>query len=194
MEPPDLRSVVDATLTATEPHLTENSSALTFQWPWSIAWEGASHLDHNMAAVSGIVAGGSAVLGSASGADILAAVRTRPTDPQATDEVLGNGLFGPALDAIKADDLLRTVLVGFSTGAQIGLMGGSGGSGVAYDLLTPSERHGVRYEEFSLGIGGKVSAGLVVGAMTQPPAELNHGTCVWSVGASLGVRDRKSVV
>ncbi|MEK8228874.1 hypothetical protein NKG05_27170 [Oerskovia sp. M15] len=101
--------------------------------------------------------------------------------------MLGNGLFGPALDAVKADDLLRTVLVGFSTGAQVGLVGGSGGSGVAYDILTPAVRQGVSYGEFSLGLGGKVSVGLVVGAMTQPPTELNHETCVWSVGASLGI-------
>lgn len=187
MEPTDLRSVVDATLTATQQYVADSPSTLTFQWPWTIAWEGASYLDRNMPAVSGLVSGGSAVLGSAAGADVLAAVQSRPTDPAATDEVLGNGLFGPALDALKADDLLRTVLIGYSTGAQVGLMGGSGGSGVAYDILTPTARNGVSYSEFSLGVGGKFSAGLVVGAMTQPPADLNHATCVWSVGASLGV-------
>ncbi len=181
-----LQDIVDEALTQADAQEQAYGGSLTFQWPWNIAKEGAKHLGRHGASVTELVKSGSAVATSPQGASTVAAVKSQPTSTAATDKVLDNGLFGPAIDSVRADDLLRTVLVGFAGGAQFGVAGGGGGAGVATDVVDSSSRAGVKYGEFDLGIGGKISAGLVVGAMSEQPSALNHSTCVWAFGASLG--------
>jgi len=159
----------------------------TFQWPWDIASAGARHLRDHGGAVSGLVDGGSKVINSSSGSSIVGAVSSGPTNPANTDKVLNDGLFSGALNAVKADQLLRTVFIGWSTGAQVGFVGGGGGSGVAYDVINHSTRAAVSFGSFNLGIGGGISAGLLLGAMTAQPRDLSDSTNVWQFGASLAV-------
>ncbi|PJI93669.1 hypothetical protein [Luteimicrobium subarcticum] len=180
----DLQQIVAATLAATPD--VPAGAALTFQWPWTIAQRGAEHLSGSDGVISGLVSGGNAVLTSPAGPGIVAAIKASPTDPSVTDAVLDDGLFGPALDAVRADQLLRTLFIGFGGGGQGGLVGGAGGSGVAYDVLAPADRTAVSYQQFNLGVGATVSVGLVVGAMSRQPGMLTDDTCVWSFGASMG--------
>lgn len=158
-----------------------------FQWPWDIASAGAGHLQSHGSAVSALVDGGSKVVSSPSGSSIVSAVSSGPTDPANTDQFMKNGLFSDALNTVKADQLLRTAFIGWSTGAQVGLFGGSGGSGVAYDIIDQSNRAAVSFGSFNLGIGGGVNVGLLLGAMTAPPRDLNYSINVWQFGASLAV-------
>ncbi|NTU63615.1 MAG: hypothetical protein HGB05_09465, partial [Chloroflexi bacterium] len=186
---PDLKTVIDATL-QDHAHVTQRvgaspQSMFDFQWPWSIASAGANHLSNHGPAINALVSGGSQVASSPSGASITAAVASGPTNPTNTDRVVNDGIFSSALGSVQADQLLRTVLIGWSSGVQVGIVGGGGGSGVAYDIIDHSNRSGVQYSAFNLGIGGQVNAGLVLGAMTAEPASLNESTCVWSVGASV---------
>lgn len=161
------------------------SAALTFQWPWDIAKRGAGYLGQHSGAVQDLVSGGQGVITSPQGPAITAAIASGPTDPANTGQVLGDGVFSDALNGVQADQLLRTVLIGWSSGAQIGVVGGSGGSGVAYDIVDQSDRNAVHYGSFNLGIGANIGVGMIVGAMTMPPASLDHSTCVWSFGASI---------
>ena len=158
-----------------------------FQWPWDIAQAGAKYLGQHGGAVNALVTGGSAVSKSAQGPAIIGAIAKGPTDPANTNQMLNNGIFSNALDSVKADQLLRTVFIGWSTGAQVGVFGGGGGSGVAYDILSPSDLASVSFGSFNLGIGGGFAAGLLLGAMTAQPHSLNCSTCIWQFGASLGV-------
>ena len=163
----------------------DSQAPAAFHWPWSIASAGAQHLRSHRSAIDSLVSSGGKVLASPAGPGVVAAVSQGPTNPTNTNLVLNDGLFGPALSSVKADELLRTVLVGFSTDAQLGILGGGGGAGVAYDIVNHANRRGVAYDAIKVGIGGKVTAGLVVGAMTEEPEKLNESTCVWEFGATI---------
>ena len=125
------------------------------------------------------------VISSPSGPSILNSVSGDPTNPANTDKILNNGMFSGALNSVKADQLLRTVFIGWSSGAQVGFLGGGGGTGVAYDIIDQSNRASVSFGSFNLGIGASANAALLLGAMTAQPHDLNFSTCVWQVGASL---------
>lgn len=187
---PDIQTIIDNTLrdydyvtrsieSAQNTESTQHTS-FTFQWPWDIASAGAKHVHKHMSAITGLASGGAKISPSTA-----AAVASGPTNPANTNKVINDSIFGQALDAVKADQLLRTVVVGWSTGVQVGLFGGGGGTGVAYDIISPSNRTGVGYSSFNIGIGAGVNVGLIVGAMTAQPKTLNHSTCVWSVGGSV---------
>lgn len=164
-----------------------SAMAAAFQWPWDIANAGAGHLGNHGSAVGALADGGGKVVNSPSGSSIVNALSGGPTDPANTDKVLNNGLFSDTLNSVRADRLLRTVFIGWSTGVQAGLMGGGGGSGVAYDILDTSDRAAVGFGTFNIGIGAQAGAGLLLGAMTAQPHNLNFSTCVWQFGASLAV-------
>lgn len=181
-----------AHLTAAPGHLppafaVPAASAATFQWPWDIASAGAGHLKNHGAAVNALVDGGNKAVSAPSGSGIVAAVSGGPTNPANTNKLLNDGLFSQALNTVRADRLLRTVFIGWATGAQIGFVGGGGGSGVAYDIIDHSDLAAVSFGSFNLGIGGRVGGGLVLGAMTAQPHQLNFSTCVWQFGASMAV-------
>ncbi len=186
---PALETVIDMTLRDSHrlaPTVdSATSTQLDFQWPWSIAAAGATFLSAHTNAITSLTSGGNALLSSPEGASIVAAVASGPTDPTNTGQVMADGLFSNALNDVKADQLLRTVLVGWSSGAQVGVLGGSGGTGVAYDIIDESIQSAVHYASFNLGIGAHIGVGLVLGAMTHEPSMLNDSTCVWSFGASL---------
>jgi hypothetical protein len=96
---------------------------------------------------------------------------------------------------VKADDLLRSPFIGWAGGAEIGPVGGGGGAGVAYDELDTSQRAAVTYGAFTIGIGVRASTGLLVGAMTRAPRELNASTADFEFGATLaGIGAYVSVV
>lgn len=156
-----------------------------FQWPWDIARKGGSYFSQLGDVVKALTSAGQAVVGSSSGPGIVAAVASGPTDPSNAGQVLGNSLFGPALAAVKADQLLRSAFVGWATGAQVGLFGGGGGAGVASDIVDPGSRSGVHYGLFKLGLGAQITTGLLVGAMTRAPNELNDSTATFEFGATL---------
>ena len=86
---------------------------------------------------SSLTCAATAVVGSPTGRQIVAKVSNDPKSSANTDHVLGKGLFGRVIDAVKADSLLRTIFIGFSGGAQVGPFGGGGGSGVASDVVPP---------------------------------------------------------
>ena len=183
---PDLQTIIDSTLKDHE-HVTRSVGAspaamFTGQLPWSIAWAGADHLRYHGGVVNGLVSGGSKVLSCSSGA---AAMSSGPTNPANTDKVLHQGLFTDALNSIRADQLLRTVLIGWSSGVQVSILGGGGGTGVAYDIVDNSNQTGVGYSSFNLGVGIQGNVSLIVGAMAREPKSLNESTCVWSFGASI---------
>jgi len=165
----------------------EPARAAAFQWPWDIASAGATFLGRHLPAVSALVEGGNKIAGSPSGSSIVGSVSNGPTDPTNTDKILNNGIFADSLNAVKSDQLLHTVFIGWSAGAQVGFLGGGGGSGVAYDIINQSDRATVGFSSFNLGIGAGIRAGLLLGAMTVPPHQLNYSTCVWQAGASLAV-------
>ena len=73
------------------------------------------------------------------------------------------------MGSVQADQLLRSVMIGWASGAQVGIFGGGGGTGVAYDIIDHSNLSGVGYSSFNLGIGAHVPVGLIVGAMTAEP-------------------------
>jgi hypothetical protein len=155
--------------------------------PWDIEAAGAKHLAGHGSALRAIVDAGAKVLGSPSGSSIVTSVSSSPTDPANTGKILKNGIFKDALNAVKADRLLRTVFIGWSTGTQVGLAGGGGGTGVAYDIIDFSNRAAIIFGSFDIGIGGNIGAGLLLGAMTAEPHHLNHQTCVWKFGVSMMV-------
>lgn len=157
----------------------------TFQWPWDIARKGGEYFSQVSGAASALTSAGSAVVGSPGGSQIVAAVTSDPKNSANTDQLLDNGLFGPAIDAVKADSLLRTMFIGFSGGAQVGLFGGGGGNGVASDVVTPTTKSPVSYGQFKLGIGAQVSAGLLVGALAVEPSQAHGSTCTFEFGAGL---------
>jgi hypothetical protein len=155
----------------------------TWQWPWVIAEKGGQYFEQISDVASSLMSGGQAV--SASSAGAVAAVASGPTNPANTDQVLNNGLFASALNSVQADQLLRTVFIGWAGGAQVGIFGGGGGGGVAYDEINHSNRSGVTYGMFKVGIGAQISTGLLLGAMTNTPGALNDDTAVWEFGATL---------
>jgi hypothetical protein len=158
---------------------------IEWQWPWDIASKGAGYLTQVTSVAESLMSAGQAVSSSASGAGAVAAVASGPTNPSNTDQVIDNGLFAPALNSVKADQLLRTVFVGWAGGAQVGIFGGGGGGGVAYDEIDHSNRAPVTYGMFKVGIGAQISTGLLVGAMTAEPHDLSDSTAVWETGATL---------
>lgn len=184
---PDLQTIIDKTLKdhGHVAHSVGASPTAKFQWPWSIAYAGAGYLSSHLPAVNALTAGGSNVISSPSGASIAAAISSGPTNPTNTNQVLNSGIFSSALDNVRADQLLRTVMIGWSSGVQVGVFGGGGGTGVAYDIIDHSNRTGVGYSSFDLGIGAHANVGLIIGAMTADPRSLNYSTCVWSSGASI---------
>ncbi|TWP36164.1 hypothetical protein [Leekyejoonella antrihumi] len=157
----------------------------TFQWPWDIAKKGGELFSQVSGVASTLASSAQSVVTSPSGATILANVAADPRNSTNTEQVLNSGLFGPAINAVKADSLLRTMFIGWSGGAQVGLFGGGGGSGVASDLINPNAKSPVGYGMFKLGIGAQVTVGLLVGAMAVEPAQLNSSTCVFEFGAGL---------
>ncbi|WP_454728780.1 hypothetical protein [Cellulosimicrobium protaetiae] len=157
----------------------------TFQWPWDIARRGGEHFAQVAGVASALAAGAQAVAGSPGGPGIVAAVLADPTSSASTDQVLDSGMFGPAIDAVRADSLLRTLFVGWSAGAQVGLLGGGGGSGVASDVVDRDVSTPVSYGQFKLGVGAQVTAGLLVGALSVDTAHLDGSTCVFEFGAGL---------
>lgn len=188
-KPPDLQTIIDNTLKDHEEVKRSVGATpterFTFQWPWSIASAGAGFLKEHGTAINGLVSGGSKVVSSPSGASIKAAVSSGPTNPANTIRVLNDGIFSGALGSVQADQLLRSVMIGWASGAQVGVFGGGGGTGVAYDIIDHSNQTGVGYSAFNLGIGAHALVGMTVGAMTGEPGSLNHSTCVWSFGATI---------
>ena len=164
---------------------TGHAQVGTFQWPWEIARRGGQYFSQLSGTASALTSAATAVIGSPAGGQIVAAVSGDPKNSANTDQVLDNGLFGPAIDAVKADSLLRTMFIGFSGGAQVGLVGGGGGNGVASDVVSPTTKAPISYGEFKLGIGAQVSAGLLVGAMAVQPSHLSTSTCTFEFGAGL---------
>jgi hypothetical protein len=160
-------------------------AAAGFQWPWDIASAGARNLRDHTGAAEALASGARAVADSAQGPGIVAAVAASPGNSGATDQVLNNGLFTSAINNVRADQLLRTMYIGWAGGAQVGIFGGGGGTGVAYDIVDRSNRAAVGYGMFKLGIGAQVSTGLLVGAMTRDPGSLRDSTAVFEFGASL---------
>lgn len=154
-------------------------------WPWEIARRGGEHLARLADAASALAAAAQAVAGAPDGPGVVAAVVADPTDTTRTNRVLESGLFGPALAAVEADDLLRTVFVGASAGAQVGLLGGGGASGTATDVTDRRRSAPVHYEQATIGIGAQVASGLVVGALGIPATPQEHVTRTFEVGARL---------
>lgn len=161
------------------------SSSAAFQWPWDIAHRGGSYFSEVTGVASALVTAAQAVVASPDGPSIVAGVTSNPTDGASADRFTGSSVFGPALDAIRADSLLRCSFVGWSAGAQVGLFGGGGGSGVATDVVSSSTKASVSYGAFKMGIGAQVAAGLLVGAMAREPSALNASTCIFEFGAGL---------
>jgi hypothetical protein len=159
--------------------------AASFQWPWDIAKRGGEYFSQVGGVAQSLTSAGHAIATSPDGASAIASIASGPTNSANTDQVLNNGLFASALDSVKADQLLRTVFIGWAGGAQVGLFGGGGGGGVAYDVIDHSNEAAVTYGMFKLGIGAQISTGLLVGAMSDEPHSLNHSTAVWEFGATL---------
>jgi hypothetical protein len=189
MASPNISTVIQQTLGGHDPSAravaTPSMGVSAFQWPWAIASAGANNLAGHTGAIDALASGGSGVVKSSDGPSIVAAVSGGPTNAANTNKVLNDGIFSQAINGVKADQLLRTMFIGWSSGAQIGLFGGNGGSGVAYDIIDRSNTAGINYGSFNLGIGGQVTIGLLVGAMTAQPRSLNDNTCVWQFGASI---------
>lgn len=163
-----------------------SGSALgTFQWPWDIASKGGSYFSQVSGVASALTTGIQSVVAGPGGAGIASAVLADPTSSAASNQVLDSGLFTDAIDAVTADTLLRTMFVGWSTGVQVGLMGGGGGSGVATDVVDQSTSAPVSYGQFKLGLGAQVTAGLLVGALAVDASHLDTSTCVFEFGAGL---------
>jgi hypothetical protein len=160
-------------------------AAATFQWPWDIASAGGQFFSQVSGVASALAGSASAVVTSPGGAGIVSGISGSPTNPSETNQMLNSGLFAPALNAVKADSLLRATFIGWSMGAQVGVFGGGGGSGVATDVVLSSSNASVTYGTFKLGIGAQITAGLLVGAMAREPAALNASTCVFEFGAGL---------
>lgn len=165
-----------------------------FQWPWDIASRGGQYFGDHSGAASSLVQAAQAVTGSPQGSGIVQGISNGPTNPQNTNQMLDDGLFSQALDSVRADQLLRTVFIGWAGGAQVGIFGGGGGGGVTYDIIDHSNLATVTYGMFNIGIGGQVVTGLLVGAMSREPHDLNSSTCVFQFGASLGVAAFVSVI
>jgi hypothetical protein len=161
------------------------SVAATFQWPWDIAKRGGEYFSQVGGVAQSLTSAGQAIASSPGGAGAIASIASGPTNSANTNQVLNNGLFTSALDSVRADQLLRTVFVGWAGGAQVGLFGGGGGSGVAYDVIDHSNQAAVTYGMFKLGIGAQISTGLLLGAMSDEPSSMNHSTAVWEFGATL---------
>jgi hypothetical protein len=159
--------------------------AASFQWPWDIAKRGAEYFSQVGGVAQSLTSAGQAITSSPNGASAISSIASGPTDSANTNQVLNNGLFTSALDSVKADQLLRTVFIGWAGGAQVGLFGGGGGSGVAYDIIDHSNQAAVTYGMFKLGIGAQISTGLLLGAMSSAPPALNDSTAAWEFGASL---------
>jgi hypothetical protein len=167
------------------PMLAASANTATFQWPWDIARKGGEYFSQVGEVATALTSAGQAVADSSDGSAIVASVASDPTDSANTDAVLKDGLFSSALDSIKADELLRSPFIGWAGGAQVGFFGGGGGAGVAYDAIDPSNRAAVTYGMVSLGIGGQIATGLLVGAMTREPSSLTDSTAVFQFGAAL---------
>jgi hypothetical protein len=195
--PDSLNAIINQALSS-QARLTQTVGASArvgaFQWPWDIASAGARHLQSHGPAVNALVDGGSKVVASPSGASIVNAVSSGPTNPANTDQFLKDGMFADALNSVKADELLRTVFIGWSTTVQVGLFGGGGGNGVAYDIIDQSNRVGVGFTSFNLGVGAGGNVGLLLGAMSAPPRDLNYSTNVWQFGAAMAVSVAVTVI
>lgn len=159
--------------------------AAAFQWPWDIAKRGGEYFSQVGGVAQSLTSAGQAITSSPGGASAIASIAGGPTDSGNTNQVLNDGLFTSALDSVKADQLLRTVFIGWAGGAQVGLFGGGGGSGVAYDVIDHSNQAAVTYGMFKLGIGAQISTGLLLGAMSHAPPALNDSTAAWEFGATL---------
>lgn len=175
--------------------LAPRMDVAAFQWPWDIASKGADHLSAHQEVANDLASGGQAIVNSAQGPGIVGAVSSKPSSTASTSQVLDDGLFSQALASVRSDHMLRTVFIGWAGGAQVGLFGGGGGGGVAYDILDRSDQAAVTYGLFSIGIGAQAGAGLLLGAMSRRPHDLNASTAVWEFGASLlGVGALVSVI
>jgi hypothetical protein len=157
----------------------------SFHFPWTIASKGAEHLSQHSPVTDTLAKSGNAVATSSAGPGIVSAIGSGPTNSANTDRVLNDGLFTDALNSVKADRLLRTMFIGWAGGAQVGIVGGGGGSGVASDVIDSRNKAGVGYSSFNLGIGARAGTGLLVGAMSRPPRNLSSSTQIWEFGASL---------
>lgn len=161
---------------------TAATAALGFSaWPWEIAKRGGAYFGQHVSAATQLASAGSKLSGSAA----ANAVSSGAGNPANTDQVLNSGIFGPAINAIRADQLMRTVLIGWSGGAQVGLFGGDGGGGVVYDVAQPSQKVGGSWGSGGVGIGAQVVTGLALGAFTRPPGGLHSSTAVFDFGVGL---------
>ena len=191
---PPLETYLNQVLNANEAELkamfpeqprTEAAQLGSFHWPWTIASKGAEHLSQHSPVTDTLAKSGNAVATSPAGPGIVSAIGSGPTNSANTDRMLNDGLFTDALNSVKADRLLRTMFIGWAGGAQVGIVGGGGGSGVAYDIVNSRDKVGIGYSSFNLGIGARAGTGLLVGAMSWQPRELHASTQIWEFGASL---------
>lgn len=167
-------------------------SALGFSaWPWEIAKQGGEYFGQHISAATQLASAGSSLSGSAA----ANAVSSGAENPANTDQVFNSGIFGPALNAVKADQLMRTVLIGWAGGAQVGIFGGGGGGGVVYDIAAPAQKTGGSWGSGGVGIGVQAATGLALGAFTRPPGSLHSNTAVFDFGAGLaGIGAKISVI
>lgn len=160
-------------------------------WPWDIAKRGGEYFSQHISAATSLANAGSQLSGSAA----AKAVSSGAENPSNTDQVFNSGIFGPALNNVKADQLLRTVLIGWAGGAEIGIFGGDGGGGVVYDIAAPSQKSGGSWGSGGVGIGAQVVTGLALGAFTKPPGQIHSNTAVFDFGAGLaGIGAKISVI
>lgn len=98
----------------------------------------------------------------------------------------GGGLFGPALDAVKADHLFTTIGVGISADLQF-FIGGAGGLGCMWDLANREGPKGYGYVtgEYGLRITAALNVQLLI--TNQLPSATNFDIWGLKVSVAFGV-------
>jgi hypothetical protein len=158
------------------------TAALGFSaWPWEIAKKGGEYFGQHVTAATSLAKAGQGLQGSAA----VSALSSNAKNPANTDQVFNNGIFSNALNSVKADDLLRTVFIGWAASTQVGIFGGGGGAGVVYDITDPSHKSPASYGSGGIGLGARVSTGLILGAFSRPPGQLDSSTAVFEFGAGI---------
>lgn len=187
------KAVLDAA-SAITPHTLQGTPpagvAGTFPpMPWSVGSKGSDYLSSPSGAIVGSLAEtGTAFVATPGGQSLAAQIAahdwSKSTDPALAQQVESNGIFGPALSQIKADQLLRSFSVGGAGGVQV-VVGGEGGGGYIWDMAA-SDTGGYVYGFGKLGLGGQVGAGMLLGAWSRTPAQMSGSTAALQLGANIG--------
>ncbi|PJI93668.1 hypothetical protein [Luteimicrobium subarcticum] len=89
------------------------------------------------------------------------------------DDSDDDGLFGPTLDKVKAEDLFTTIALGVSVEA-IFFVGGMGGAGCAWDIAKREPPSGYGYATGELGFKVAADVNVQVAIFNELPSQLDH--------------------